>query len=495
MTARDWQYYDGAQGQWVGPASLEDLDELNRTGVIDETTEVISQRMIRLRGPKARAIPYGSLSRPKVEFSPNLEEFFAARSDRFATILSGPNNCGKTLALKNLFSLTGYGGYLVGCNRFSHVDFLNTRALDQLEHRRYFDNFADSFYTTSQNTENNDRNLEQVLTGLKDSARDKLFSISRDLLGNTFSLKRTDPENTFSPFYVDMDGENLRFGSTGTRLVLTLLGILLDDRFSTILLDEPEIGLSPRIQSRLARFLYDEKRREEFCPHIRQLYIATHSHLFLDKRDTSNNHLVSKSGNRVTIKKLDSIAAFHELQFSMLGNSLEALFLPAAILIVEGASDVVFLSKVFGLHLATHQIAIVRAGGDGEVQNKLNILKEAFGDMSKSPYRARTFVVLDKVHTLDKRRLENQGLAAEQVFVWSENGIEHLYPVELVAEAFMVAPADVAVANIESDPIELNGIRKTKKELAAFVAEKLSLEHQLKEELAAVVRRVRESCI
>lgn len=44
-----------------------------------------------------------------------------------------------------------------------------------------------------------------------------------------------------------MDGENLRYGSSGTRLLLTLLGILLDERFTTVLIDEPELGLSVRI--------------------------------------------------------------------------------------------------------------------------------------------------------------------------------------------------------------------------------------------------------
>ena len=61
----------------------------------------------------------------------------------------------------------------------------------------------------------------------------------------------TDPDNRVSPFTVSMDGENLRYGSSGTRLLLTLLGILLDERFSTILLDEPEIGLSPRTEIRV----------------------------------------------------------------------------------------------------------------------------------------------------------------------------------------------------------------------------------------------------
>lgn len=58
-----------------------------------------------------------------------------------------------------------------------------------------------------------------------------------------------------------MDGENLRYGSSGIRLVLTLLGILLDNRFPVILIDEPENGLSPHIQAALARFLGNQEQR------------------------------------------------------------------------------------------------------------------------------------------------------------------------------------------------------------------------------------------
>ena len=69
----------------------------------------------------------------------------------------------------------------------------------------------------------------------------------------------------------------------------------------------------------------------------------------------------------------------------MLGNELESIFLPSAIVIVEGDSDVTFITRVVQLHIPDRKVAIVRAGGDGEVQNKLNVLREAFGDLATSP--------------------------------------------------------------------------------------------------------------
>lgn len=313
---------------------------------------------------------------------------------------------------------------------------MNTRQIDEHEHRRYYDNFIHNLYTSKQNTENNDLQLQQIITTLKDFQRRKLFEICKQLLGSDFSLKRTDPENSFSPFYVDIDGENLKYSSTGTRLLLTLLGTLLDERFTVLLVDEPEIGLSPRIQSVLARFLYDKKQRKELCPHLKQLYIATHSHIFLDRKILSNNYILKKDIRTVSVKAVQSVSDFHQLQFDLLGNELESIFLPSAIVIVEGDSDVTYLTKIVQLHIPNRKVSIIRAGGDGEVQNKLNVLRETFGDFAMSPYRDRLFVVLDKKHSLNKERIKRQGVKEEHIFVWSKNGIEYFYPQDLLASAF-----------------------------------------------------------
>lgn len=492
---KEWHYIDDQTGERFGPVTLEELDELHRTGAVEEYTMVINPQLARRGGLMASSgIPYATISRLSVEFSPSIEEFLSSRNNKLTTILSGPNNCGKTLMLKQLFAVVGHDGYMIACSRLSHVDVLNTRKPEKHEHRRYFDNFINDFHTSQNNSEDNQLRLEQIITGLRDTQRDKLFGVCKDLLGNKFSLQRTDPENTFSPFYVDMDGENLRYGSSGTRLLMTLLGILLDERFSIILIDEPEIGLSPRIQAVLAKFLLDNEHRQRFCPHIRQLYITTHSHLFLDRGVFSNNYLVSKAENIVSIKPVQSVGDFHQLQFNMLGNELESIFLPSVIVIVEGDSDVTFITKVAQLHIPDRKVAIVRAGGDGEVQNKLNVLKEAFGDISTNPYRDRLFVVLDRTHSLSLARLENQGVTKDNIIVWSQNGIEYFYPEELVTMAFRCDAGELATGNFQSDPIEFNGIRKSKKELAQFVTEGMMATHYMHPELQELVGRLRASC-
>jgi predicted ATPase len=493
---KEWTYYDEPSGDWVRPyLTLEELDDRYASGVIQDHTTCVSERMAQRGGAMGSpGVPYSMIPRFEVEFSPTVEDFFASRSGKPVTVLSGPNNGGKTLLLKHLFSLTGHGGYLVGCNRFSNVDVLNSRQREQHEHRRYYENFMFEFERSNQNTENNELNLEQVLTGLKDRQRSQLFATAESLIGNKFVMERTDPENEFSPFHVKMDGENLRYGSSGTRLFLTILGILLDERFSTLLIDEPEIGLSPRLQGRLGRFLYNPAERAAFCPHIKQLYIATHSHIFLDRSAYANNFVVTKKDKLISARQVQCASDLHELQFNMLGNDLELLYLPSAIVLVEGDTDALFGSKTVGLHVPQRKIAFVRAHGEGEVLKKINYFKESFGDLASSPYRDRLFVLYDKEISTSLTRIENAGVRHDNIVVLSKNGIEHYYPPTLVAEAFHCSEADVPSIPLGRNPVDHNEHRYSKSDLAKFVVERLTESHPIHSEISAFLGKLRAVC-
>jgi len=455
---------------------------------------VANNRMITPANPHSSGIRYSEISRTKTAFDPSPIEFYEQRQNKPVTVLSGPNNCGKTFLLKHLFSIIGHTGYLISCNRFSHVDVLNTRNTDEHEYRHHYDNFIQHFHTSHQNSEDNNLRLDQIIVGLKDSQREKLFNLSESLLGNKFSLKKTEPDNTFSPFYVDMDGENLKYGSSGTRLLLTLLGTMLNEKFTVLLIDEPEIGLNPGIQSTLAKFLYNNDLRNDFCPHISQIYVATHSHLFLDRNVFSNNILVKKSQETISTQEVRSIGDLHQLQFNMLGNELESVFLPSAIVIVEGDSDVTFMTKAFQLNIPDRRVAVVSGGGDGEIQKRLNFIKEAFGNLGFSPYRNRIFVVLDKTHSVKLERITRQGIPESNITVWSKNGIEYFYPRQLVAETFCCSLEEVDQINLENDPIAFNGITTSKKELSRVVSSAIDSEHALHVELNSLIESVRQSC-
>jgi len=239
---REWTYFNEAEDKWVEPPIIRDeLDALFHEGKIDDYTECVNVRTAPRHGPMQQmpGIFYSNLSKVDIEFAPEPNEFLAARKDKPTTVLSGPNNGGKSFFLRHMYSHAGHEAYFVACNRFSHVDVLNSRQRDNNEHVQRYQDFISNFQSSRINSEDNELKLDQILTGIKDRQRVKMFNTARELLGNTFEMLRTDPENEFSPFIVNMDGENLRYGSSGTRLLLTILGILVDERFSIIIVDEP----------------------------------------------------------------------------------------------------------------------------------------------------------------------------------------------------------------------------------------------------------------
>lgn len=127
-----------------------------------------------------------------------------------------------------------------------------------------------------------------------------------DLLGVEIQIAKADVQNEMSQPFLSCGGHNLSYTSSGTRLIASILTCLLDTDYHTILIDEPELGISPEAQGILADFLFDKASRERYFSHIKTLIFATHSTVFLDRRRLANNYVVSKSGDMIDIQKVDA---------------------------------------------------------------------------------------------------------------------------------------------------------------------------------------------
>ena len=417
-------------------------------------------------------------------FTPLLEEFAKVRAGTTSTVLSGSNNSGKSLVLKYLKSTMGKTAYMVGTNRFYHVYHFSTAIRDPNELDQFENQFNNNFRNEQYNYEQNYIDLNKIIVGLTNAQRTQLFELCGRLLNATIAMRKVDEDNDLSMRYIDIDGQNLSVASTGTRLLMTMLGICMDDRFKTLLIDEPELGLSPRIQRTLAAFLHDATERAKYFPHLKQVVLATHSAHFLKSADLGSNYVVSKDGARIALTRIDGIGAFHRLQFNLLGNSLDGLFLPSAIVYVEGATDQKFIERVVGNRFSGRNVVVIRAGGDGELKKKLYGLQESLGGLTTSPLRNRVFVVVDSVHAGNlKAELTKMGLLAANFVAWSVNGIEYLYPPQLIAEIFKTDIANVPQLALADDIVSLNGISHTKKDLCDLVVSQLLPETALAPEL------------
>jgi predicted ATPase len=427
-----------------------------------------------------------------LEFVPSLQLFGQARAAAAYTVLAGPNNSGKSLTLRWLKSTMGRSAYFVGTNRFYHVYHLATGLRDSNELDQFENSFQSHFNDESHNHEQNVFDLGRILQGLKDARRDQLFELCGSLIGSKFSLQKVESGNDLSPRYIDMDGQNLSVGSTGTRLLMTVLGLCMDDRFNTILIDEPELGLSPKVQAALSEFFQDAAQRKKYFPHLARVLVASHSNLFLARSDITSNYIVTKEGRKISLNRVQAIQDFHKLQFNLLGNTLESMFFPSAIVIVEGKTDFAYLDRVIALRMPGRRVTVIPSGGD--VKKKVYALKETFGDFERSPFRSRVFVVLDKVHQPGlSDELSRMGVLPENIVVWPKNGIEFYYPATIMQSIFSCAHDDLANIQISGDMVTLNGIPKTKNDLATEVirhlADSVVFPEELESQLLSPLRK------
>ena len=282
----------------------------------------------------------------------------------------------------------------------------------------------------------------------------------------------TVPDNSMSQKYVSVDGHNISFTSSGFRLIMTLITSLLNDNHSTYLIDEPELGVSPEAQGLFADFIFDSSIRNQYFGHIKTLIIATHSTIFLDRLSIENNYFVEKEGNQIDIKQVNSVADINRIHFFLLGNRLESLYMPTAIIIVEGKCDYKYIERVLYTKFPNVRFSVIQANSDNRIRDVFNVTKSIFGDIQKSPYQHRIFAIIDSVHSSGlPQQLEKMGLPSENIIVWSKNGIEYYYPPRAIKEIFH---SDGEI-QIHGDRICLNSLAYTKNELVDMIVPKISL--------------------
>lgn len=408
-----------------------------------------------------------------ITFDPPLSRISSQLARSGYAAICGANNSGKSLILKHLKKTIGSTAYMAGPQRFYHIYHISTQDRQPNEFDQHETNFNNQFSDTRINHEQNYIDLGRIIANMNDKKRDSLFEVCGRLIGNDFSMKRMEEDNELSMRYIDMSGQNISVGSTGTRLLMTLIGLCMDERIATILIDEPELGLGPKIQLTLSSFFANRSEREKYFPHLNSIIVATHSHLFLDRSDIQNNFLVKKTGATVEIEQVSSFSSLHNLQFNLLGNTLESLFLPTAFVIVEGKTDALYIERCIGLRHPDRKIIVVESRGD--LKQRLHTLKEALGDISKSPFRSRIFAILDSVHNKsDPSSLVAMGMITENIIIWDKNGIEYLYPADILANCFSCSPERLHELSIIGDEISLNGVFFKKSGLSELVLKRMT---------------------
>jgi hypothetical protein len=71
---------------------------------------------------------------------------------------------------------------------------------------------------------------------------------------------------------------------------------------------------------------------------------------------------------------------------------------------------------------------------------------------------------------------------------------KYFYPDELRADIFKCEKAELDRIDFEADPFEYHGIRTSKRELAQLVVDRMTVDHELHQEVTALISRIRAAC-
>jgi len=213
-----------------------------------------------------------------------------------------------------------------------------------------------------------------------------------------------------------------RLGNAFVGILACLVELLWNDN-PIILLDEPETSLHASLQKKLLEVLKSIADQDG-----KQVFIATHSHLFLDRETPSNNYKISLYTGKKDVHKLETMTDVIVAIYQLLGNTPDDLLLPNNFIIVEGPSDKIFLvhlmKRFFAKQLETKHIIVQPAHGDitnRQITTTMHYLDQFFTVLHGNPlYRERAVILVDqqphasfeefkhKYH-LDKPRLRTLG--------------------------------------------------------------------------------------
>jgi predicted ATPase len=463
-----------------------------KEGIVKEGSKVYSHELRHINGWKVERILNLNL-----KITPTIHDLVKSREGCSLTIISGDNNVGKSYVLKGIQLILGDKANILLAGRIKPIGNIPEYKDDHSkEKQQYFKNFLNSHYNPNSNVDELNNQIERIFSGLKDKDQDKLIELLSKIIEDKFSIERIDNERRFSPWVIKVNDKPVSIASTGTRLSIILLSALFSQDYKHILIDEPEIGLSPKSQKRLAEILLNEKKRKTYFPNIDSIWLTTHSHLFLDRGSIKNNYVVKKEMDSIVINPINSMSEFHNLQFDMLGLDLDSFFLPNALILVEGESDLIYLRKLFNVFLPEQKINVIKASGDGGMLEKLNTLGTTLGNLESNPYRNTLFVVLDQQHDVKVSRIVRMGVLEENIFEWTQNGIEYYYPSELITALFKCEFEDYekALAN-SSTFIKINGITFNKTKLAEEVSANITRGTVFNDEFNNFIHRVKKKLL
>jgi len=299
------------------------------------------------------------------------------------TIFVGQNNSGKTALLEEIY--------------FTHRNDVAYISVEELQ------------FLLSDNTIGVSKQVQKLRDAALKEVLDLFYAASAEMqqLILKYFTEITDliidyHEGTLGHFHQRLEDRTYLLDITeigGAHLtIFALLVHALAQEKSYILIDGPELGLHADMQKRLAVVIKAMSKQSK-----RQVFVATHSHLFLDRIRPQNNFKIKNIDWHRQISQLKSSQDIYITIYQLLGNAPDDIFMPSNFIIVEGPSDKIFLVKLmqrfYAEQIGTKNIIVQPALGDvtnKQIPKTLVAIEKLFNIVEEnSMYQNRCVVLVD----------------------------------------------------------------------------------------------------
>lgn len=311
--------------------------------------------------------------------------------------------------------------------------------------------------------------------------------------------ERTNKENSWEIPSIRIGGRTPGEQGSGSRAVFSLLVKLFDPKRPMLAIDEPEMSVEPPTQKKLFELIKMISRGENGLPK-KQIFLATHSHLFLDRDKIENNFVVKKNNDEIKIEQITDKEKMYDTVFRLLGNNPTDLFFPSNIIVVEGPSDKIFLKKILSLiedSSCSKNIVFHPAKGESQAPGAVITIDQMITTSDYLPvYKEKLCVLFDAQNGLkfiNRVRLSLGDLTGERVRQLQRGSIELYFPKEIIKEICNFEDEekklDIEIKNFaENKQSTIGKLKLTKIELAQRVADRISSIDQIDLEIVQFLR-------
>ncbi len=199
-------------------------------------------------------------------------------------------------------------------------------------------------------------------------------------------------------------------------------------KYFLFFIDEGELHLHPTAQRKLKNALFELANKGD------QIFLNTHSSVLIS--DDVNGQVifkVEKADKKTSITPIQSYEKPY-IVYDLLGGSPADLLLPKNFLIVEGKSELEFLTRIIGRFYSSKPIIqIIQASGDlKQAERSINAIEQLFKPLEKSLYKDKVIIIFDKPNnpaTLTQFFTNHSELKTNsQTFELTVGNIEEYYP-------------------------------------------------------------------